>query len=54
MITISNTTNDIRHVNLSPRLLSSVFFHSVHQVIVKGDEVADECSGAQAQTMSLW
>lgn len=31
-----------------------MFFHSVHQVIVKGDEVADESSGAQAQTMSLW
>lgn len=39
---------------LLPRILSGVFFHSVHKVIVKGDEVADEGSGAQAQTTSLW
>lgn len=40
--------------NLLLRLLSGVFFHSVHEVIVNGDEVTDEGSGAQAQATSLW
>lgn len=42
-----------QRLKLLPRLLSGVFLHSIHQVVVKRDEVADERSGAQAQTVSL-
>lgn len=42
-----------QRLKLLPGLLSGVFLHSVHQVVVKRDEVADERSGAQAQTVSL-
>lgn len=41
-------------VDALPRLLSGVFFHSVHKVVLKGDEVADEGRGTQTQTSSLW
>lgn len=40
-------------LNLLPRLLSSVSFNSVDEIVVQGDEVADEGSGAQAQAASL-
>lgn len=41
-------------LNLLPRLLSSVSFNSVDEIVVQGDEVADEGSGTQAQATSLW
>lgn len=36
-----------------PGLLSSVFVHTVHQVIVQSDEVADKRCGAQPRASSL-
>lgn len=37
-----------------PGLLSSVFIHTVDQVVVHGDEVADEGCRAQPRALSLW
>lgn len=37
-----------------PGLFSSVFIHTVHQVIVQGNKIADKCCRAQAQALSPW
>lgn len=37
-----------------PGLLSSVFIHTVNQVIVQGDEVADQGCGAQTWALTPW